>query len=91
MIHAKLILASESPDHNGEPWCREIMRITPLLGLPEIHAAPDRVMRVGKGKASVVPRVARPGCLARLDVAGWPHTLRPPDYPKGQRLQVSTY
>ena len=64
MIHAKLILASESPDHNGEPWCREIMRITRCWGSLRFTLRPTGSCASARGKralcdASLGPVVSR--------------------------------
>lgn len=87
MIHARLILAGEDTRHNADPWCREIMRITPLLRLPAIRAARVRTRRVNK-----VPQQRElPGHLSRAQLARWPHSIRPSDYPPGERVLITTY
>jgi hypothetical protein len=87
MVHVQLLLKGEDPSHNGAPWCREIIRITPLLGLPPILAEPVKPSRDGK---RVVRRV-KPGHLTRAQLSRWPHTVRPNDYPRGEPLCVSSY
>ena len=52
---------------------REIIRITPQLGLPPIKAAPVKPRRID-GK---VARRALEGHISRDDMAHWPRSLRP--------------
>ena len=61
------------PHHNEQPWCDEIMRITPQLDLDPIKAAPVKPRRVD-GK---VVRRALDRHLSRADIAYWPHSIRP--------------
>jgi hypothetical protein len=63
-------------DHNTQPWCEEIMRITIQLGLPAILAAPVKPRRVN-GR---VRRQPLDGHLTRDQMARWPHTIRPDGY-----------
>jgi len=76
MLHAYLGDRGLDASHNSQPWCDEIMRITPLLGLAAVQAEPVKPRRVD-GK---VVRLARDGFLSRDDLAHWPHTLMAPDY-----------
>jgi hypothetical protein len=76
MVHAYLADQGLDAGHNAEPWCDEIMRITPLLDLPPVQAEPVKPRRVN-GK---VVRLARDGFLSRDDLASWPHTIVPADY-----------
>jgi len=71
MIHAALAERGESSAHEDAPWCREITRISALLGRPEIHAEPEKVKRVN-GKCT---RVTPPGSISRDDAAHWPHSI----------------
>jgi hypothetical protein len=81
MVHVRLVERGEERDdrdgcHNIEPWCAEIVRITPQLGLPTIKAVPVKPRRVN---GSVV-RQAPDDHLSRADIAHWPHSLRPPGF-----------
>jgi hypothetical protein len=71
MVHAYLVERGEVPDHEGAPWCREITRLSAMLGCPEITVRPQRVQRVN-GK---VARVTPDGSLSRGDAARWPHSV----------------
>ncbi len=62
--------------HNCASWCDEIVRVTPLLGLPPIKAAPVRQKRI----EGAVRWHVEPGHLKRADLASWPHSIRPRDY-----------
>ena len=69
--------------HNCEPWCQEINRIAPALGLKP-NAAPIRQRRIkepgqteGNGK---VTWVVQPGMMTRKELASWPHSVRPDGY-----------
>jgi hypothetical protein len=62
--------------HNCESWCSEIMRITPLLGMPPIKAKPIRQKRVNGS----VQWYTEPEHLQRKAIASWPHSIRPRGY-----------
>jgi hypothetical protein len=88
MIHA-LFRARGIPssgaqgEHNTKHWCEEITRLSTLLGLGEIKA--QRITpRRGLG------RVAKPGYLTQLELATWPHSLRPKGHyeAKNQKIRV---
>ena len=71
MIHAALVERGESPKHEHPPWCREITRLSALLGRPDIYAAPQKVQRVN----SHIARVTPPGSISRDAAARWPHSI----------------
>jgi len=78
MVHAWLHQRGENPKHAGAPWCREIMRISRLLG-HTIHAGAYAVQRQGKR----VVRVNRAGphgepSLPQREIATWPDKVIPP-------------
>jgi len=87
MIHALLFQRGLEAGHNGEPWCAEIVRLAPELGLKPIKAAPVVPRRVD-GK---VRRLPLPGHLDRKTIATFPHPLRPASYYKNTngRLPVA--
>ena len=68
------------PHHNSQPWCDEIMRISPQLGLDPIKAAPVKPRRIRIGDESKVVRKALDGHLSRIEMATWPYLLRPEGY-----------
>jgi hypothetical protein len=72
--------------HDTDEWCAGIVRISPVLGLPPIKAAPVKTRRVN----GVVVRRPLDGHLPRADIAGWPHSLRPDGYygPDAERIAV---
>jgi hypothetical protein len=70
MVHAWLFQRGENPAHEAAPWCREITRLSALLGRPEIKAAPEKVKRVN----GAVKRVAPDGSIDRMAAARWPHS-----------------
>jgi SprT-like family len=76
MIHALLFHRGVDAEHNGEPWCAEIVRLAPELGLEPIRAAPVVPRRID-GK---VRRLPLPGHLDRKTIAAFPHPLRPKEY-----------
>jgi hypothetical protein len=88
MVHAALRDAGvqgtddDQGEHNTEPWCEQITRITPQLGLTAIQAAPVRPRRID-GK---VTRRALDGHLSREDIAHWPHSLRPAGLSQARRI-----
>jgi hypothetical protein len=88
MIHATLIFRGENPDHNGDPWCKLITELSPdVLGF-DINARPVRTHRVPnparatnpKAPKTIVKRMPDDGCLAQMELARWPHSLRPPGW-----------
>jgi hypothetical protein len=81
MVHVALYDAGiPSPHHNAQPWCDEIMRITVQLGLDPIKAAPVKPRRVQIDGKSKVVRKPLDGHLSRIEIASWPHSLRPAGY-----------
>lgn len=83
MIHCKLALAQEDPQHNGQPWCDEIMRLSPAVLGHEIQAAPVKVRRIDK---DTVARIPLEGHLPRAALAAWP-----PATPGGVIYKVNNY
>jgi hypothetical protein len=71
MIHAALVERGESPKHEHAPWCREITRLSALLGRSYVHAAPQKVQRVNGTIARVTPH----GSISRRAAARWPHSI----------------
>jgi hypothetical protein len=70
MLHASLSWRGLKTDHNADPWCQEIERMSGILGCP-ISAKPVRPKRTGKR----VARCVMPGHLTRKELARWPHTV----------------
>jgi hypothetical protein len=87
MIHAKLMLAKQNPDHNDKPWCSEIMRLSREVFGKEILADPVNPRRVD-GK---VVRKARDGYLTRDEIAKWPDCLRDESWEPGRRIRLEFY
>jgi len=86
-LHVALALRGQNPEHNGEPWCSEINRLSAVLGL-ECDAAPVKVRRVpnplyvegGDEPKTVVTRAELPGQMPRWKLGSWPHSVRPGGY-----------
>jgi hypothetical protein len=76
MVHVRLDDRGVNSDHNAQPWCDEIMRITPQLDLEPVKAAPVKPRRVN-GK---VKRLPLDGHLSRDEISSWPHSIRPASY-----------
>jgi hypothetical protein len=72
MLHGWLAMNGQNPQHNFWPWCQEIERITPLLGLRPIKAGPVNPRKVD----GISVRMSKAGFLTRKQIAGWPHSLR---------------
>lgn len=87
MLHAHLMLAGRDHKHNGRPWCQAISRLSPLLLGCDIKAVPVNPRRVD----GTVVRRPREGHLDRKTLAGWPGTLRGPDWDRGEPIPVDTY
>lgn len=75
MLHQCLFERGENPAHAGEPWRREIMRLTKLITGKPIWAGPSRVVRQN-GKAVRInvphPETKEPS-LPQAVIARWPH------------------
>ena len=67
LLHELVHVGTEGAEHNSEDWCWEIVRITPLLGLPKVQAEPVKPRRVN----GEVRRLARDGQLERAQIATW--------------------
>jgi hypothetical protein len=89
MLHQKLFqelgyCADKFGCHNFQPWCDEINRMNPLLGL-EGKATVNKQRRIkeaaqnkGSGKAKWMP--SEDGTMTRTQIATWPHSLRQREY-----------
>jgi hypothetical protein len=85
MVHAALMVRGQSPDHNGQPWCDEITRISKACGF-DIVAKPVRPKRIPNPEHSVDPDAAktvvvrRPdaGALTQRNLSTWPSCLPEP-------------
>jgi hypothetical protein len=86
MVHAKLMLAGADPKHNGQPWCAEITRLSPMVLGHAIVVAPVTVRRVD----GVARRAPRDGGLPRAILARWPYSLRPVTWDPGPIIAVET-
>ena len=100
MLHAVLMLRGENSDHNAAPWCRMISELTPALAGREVLAAPVGTVRVPHPDRETDPdaprtkvvRQPKPGYLTQMELATWPHSIRPAGYYDGQRsIPVDTY
>jgi len=100
MVHAALMFRGENSDHNQPPWCRMITDLTADLTGQQINARPVRPRRVPNparetdpsAPKTIVKRLPEPGAMAQLDLARWPHSLRPADWHEADRpIPVPTY
>lgn len=101
MIHAALFLRGEDPKHNAEPWCKLITELSPSLLGKDITARPVRTHRVPnparetdpEAPKTIVVRRAEPGAMAQINLARWPHSLRPTGWydNDGPCIHVPTY
>jgi hypothetical protein len=90
MVHVKLVWEGQDAKHNAWPWCREIMRISPLYLGKAVKAKPIHPQR--RGKTSVREQPAGfPDFLTRCQLAEWPDCLRRPGEEPGERLRVASY
>ncbi len=87
MVHAKLILAKLDPSHNARPWCAELERLSPVVLGRTIQANPISPSKIN-GRSV---RIEKPGHLARMQLARWPHSLREPDREPGIVFDVDSY
>jgi hypothetical protein len=100
MVHAALFLRGENPAHNEAPWCKLITELSPDVLGTDITARPVRPRRVPNparetdpsAPKTIVRRMPDAGALAQIDLARWPHSLRPAGfYDGGKPLWVPTY
>ena len=71
MVHIYLQIRGEDPRHNSKPWCREIMRISKMMGF-EINAEPERVVKE-RLEDGTRKSVRKSYGIARSLIASWPH------------------
>jgi hypothetical protein len=71
--------------HNNEIWPAEVMRISPLIGLPGIVASPTKRKRVNGQmlRVSVVE-----GSISMNQLRSWPYSCRPKDYHRVGKLPL---
>jgi hypothetical protein len=100
MVHAALFLRGECPDHNDAPWCKLITELSPDVLGRDITARPVRTRRVPNparetdpsAPKTIVKRMPEPGAMTQMDLARWPHSLRPPGWYDGDRpIYVPAY
>ena len=75
MLHQYLFERGEDPAHMGEPWRREIMRLTKLITGKTIWAGPSKTVRQnGKTTRMNAPRPeTKEPSLPQAIIARWPH------------------
>ena len=75
MNHQFLFERGEYPSHDGEPWRREIMRLTKIITGNEIWAGPSKTARCD-GKVARInaphPETGEPSLPQKI-IARWPH------------------
>src|SRR6202034_832969 len=79
MTHQYLSQVGKNPNHDGEPWCSEIMRISRILG-HNIWAGKYTVVKIdGQSKRAnkKPPADLDPDYrLNQFDISRWPHGWR---------------
>lgn len=86
MIHQSIHQLTDyrgKESHNCAPWCKEVNRLIPMLGLEtDLKAEVVKLRRVknSDGKGSTVTRKEKPGVLPRRMLARFPHSLRQKGY-----------
>jgi hypothetical protein len=78
--------------HNFQPWCDEINRLNPIIGL-EGKATIIKQRRVREpgqatGKGRVVWAPSNDGTLTRKQLSTWPYSLRPAGYYEESCLEM---
>jgi hypothetical protein len=82
LIHAHLIITDRTPDHNAGPWCAEIERQSPTVGVGTLTASPWKRARVG---TTLTYKPTTPGSIPRVAISTWPYSVRPDGYYLDQR------
>src|SRR5262245_22848731 len=75
MLHQFLFECGENPKHAGEPWRREIMRLTKQITGKDIWAGPSKPARVNGSELrrnAAHPVTGEPS-LPQKAIARWPH------------------
>ena len=78
MVHAYLFARGLTPDHNDEPWCKEVQRLSPIIGQGSVVAAPWRRSRRSKSEGGGLHYTSTEGALTRKQLKHWPN--RPANY-----------
>ena len=75
MLHQYLFERGEDPAHMGDPWRREIMRLTKLITGKTVWAGPSKtVRRNGKTTRMNAPHPeTKESSLPQAIIARWPH------------------
>ena len=68
--------------HDNPIWCEEVNRMSPLLGINGVKAAPT-VRRRADGR---MLRRAPDGCTPMSAVSRWPYSVRDPQYYRSEDL-----
>jgi hypothetical protein len=95
MIHAVLRVRDESSDHNDQPWCTEITRISKMCGY-DIVAKPVRPRRIANPERhdnpdappTVVVRRPDEGALTQRELSRWPQCLPDPGIHRSDRRTI---
>jgi hypothetical protein len=68
--------------HNFQPWCDEINRLNPILGLEgtATMCKQRRVREEGQTRGKVRWMPTGDGTLSLRELSSWPHTIRPEGY-----------
>jgi hypothetical protein len=77
MIHQFLVERDENPAHDGEPWRREIMRLTRAIKGVDIWAGPSKTVRLA-GKVvrmNIAHPDSRKPSLTQKQIAMWPRDM----------------
>jgi hypothetical protein len=99
MLHVALIAAGQDPKHAGEPWYREVRRLSPsVLGRElDIDRPKRRSVRVPNPaygpddrRRTLVRKVSH-GSGGHAEVARWPMPFRPAGYDFGPPIAVASY
>jgi hypothetical protein len=79
MIHQNLSQSGKDVRHAGEPWCREIMRIS--MHFDRKIWAGKYTVRNGQRVNTAPPLATNARILNQREIASWPHSINiePPD------------
>jgi hypothetical protein len=101
MLHAWLGVMGRDTSHDSRAWYAAVNRLSPLvLGreLGAVRGAARRSVRVPNPLAgepgepkTLVRKVANPDAVPHGDVARWPISFRPADYPTGEPIDCPIY
>lgn len=71
MLHAHLMARGDDPQHSGQAWRDEIVRLSAIAGRTVVARATKVVKDANRKSMRVTPE----GSLTQREIASWPHSI----------------